>query len=70
MKYLALLTQTDGSHTIDKMCDNGIIKKRSSVALLGDINRSELKETKHGFKIKKAKYLSDEEFEAELKKLD
>lgn len=70
VKYLALLTQSDGSYIIDKMCDNGIIKKRSSVTLLSDLNRSELKETKHGFKIKKAKYLSDEEFEAELKKLD
>ncbi len=69
-KSLVLLTQSDGSSIINEMIENVIIEDRNLIFLLDDLNDSEVEETKYGFKIKKAIYLSEEEYEHHLGLLD
>ncbi len=69
-KSLVLLTQSDGSLIIGEMFENSIIEDWSLILSLDDIRESELEHTENGFKIKKAIYLSKEDYEHHLELLE
>ena len=67
---LVLLTQSDGSSVINEMIEKGVIDDWSLVLSLSNVNDLELEHTKHGAKIKNAKYLSNDDYEIHLDLLD
>lgn len=69
-RSLVLLTQSDGSSIIEEMIEKSIIEDWSLIFLLDDIRESELENTENGFKIKKATYLSKEDYEHHLELLE
>lgn len=57
----ALLTQSDGESIVREILNQKIIDY-DDLIYLGDIAQKELEDTGDGYKIKKATYLSEEEF--------
>lgn len=66
---LVLLTQSDGSSVIEEMLRKKIIDDWKSILLLDDIDNSEIDHTEYGARVKKAIYLTEQEYESQLKML-
>jgi len=69
-KILTVLTQSDGSLVIEEMISKKVIKDWNALVLLDNINHSEREDSPQGTIVKKATYLTYEEFLEELEKKD
>lgn len=65
-KTLTVLSQSSGSLVIEEMISKKVIEDWNAIILLGNINHSELEDTSKGCLVKKATYLTYEEFLEEL----
>lgn len=70
IKSLTVLTQSDGSLIIDEMISKEFIEDWNALILLDNINYSEREDSPEGTIVKKATYLTYEEFLEELEKKD
>ena len=69
-KTLTVLTQSDGSLVVEEMISKKVIKDWNALVLLDNINSSEREKSPDGSIVKKATYLTYEEFLEELEKKD
>lgn len=69
-KTLTVLTQSDGSLVVEEMISKKIIQDWNALVLLDNINPSERESSSEGSMVKKATYLTYEEFLEELEKKD
>ena len=69
-KSLVTLSQSDGSSVIDELIEAKAIEDWNSVLCLDDIATSDIDHTKKGGKIKNARYLTYDEFQDILEKLE
>ena len=69
-KTLTVLTQSDGSMIIEEMISKKVIEDWNALILLDNINHSEREDSPEGTIVKKATYLTYEEFLEKLEKKD
>lgn len=69
-KTLMVLTQSDGNWIVDELIAKGVIEDWYIVTPLGNLHPSEIEYTSKGGRVKKAKYLSYEEFLNHLEELE
>ncbi len=67
-KSLVLLTQSDGNHVVERMVNLGITDFFHTV-LLDNLNSEEITHTEHGWKLRKARYLTEDQYYREIEKL-
>jgi len=65
-KTLTVLTQSDGSLVVDEMISKKVIEDWNALILLDNISPSERENSPEGSMVKKATYLTYEEFLEEL----
>lgn len=65
-KTLTVLSQSNGSLVIEEMISKKVIEDWNAIVLLDNISPSELEDTPKGTRLKKATYLTYEEFLEEL----